>query len=332
MLVCLLLLGGTPLQADWQSEVARLLGQRLDHRGTVAYLTSRMAQIDPAYRPTVLALLSYCAHQLHDQEREYAWIVEYYEKHRGMSRYLGFLDETTIARVSAYLRRWDTTYPLITEIGLIKTPALDSPSPPSDLLVGLEVENDAFYKLTGPQGPLEGGLFKKGFNAVRLPAAGFWDTPGTHSYGLDLKAGDFVLHKEIAVDIGLKTAKAPKLVEAKTPDITYRLSLYYGDRLVTSSQKLAPLKPSLELGIKPTPGRKFEPFGPKKEDPAMNQVSIFQALALAGELLKSLTSGKREGSPAQPLQTHTQVEVNFLKKSPEGQTVEVQAAVRLRLI
>jgi len=318
------------LSAQWQGDLSSLLEAR-DYRSAISYLENNSDQIDEMFRPTLLALRCYTYNRLNDKQNEYDSLVEYYEKYRGGGRYLGFLGQWTLAQLSAYLYRWDNRYPLVKEMGLIRTGVYDSSYPPGEITIGLEIENDALYKLSDGEKTLEGGLFKKGYNAVRVESARLFDRSGTHRFFFELKAGDLVLIKEFSLDISVVSALPPKPVERARGSMEYKLSLYLGGRMVASSTRLPADKPDWSMGLKPTPGLKFEPFGPKEDpDPAQNSVSIFQAAALANELVKLFKKDQESDLPAPPIRKYQRIETKFLRWDEEGRERDVEAEIVLK--
>ncbi|MFP4081626.1 MAG: hypothetical protein ACLFVG_02600 [Candidatus Aminicenantes bacterium] len=217
----------------------------------------------------------------------------------------------------------------ISEIGLVKSEIYDSPTPPPKILIAVEMETDAYYKLSDRKGVLKGGLFNKGFNMLSIQADDLFRRPGSYVYYLDLKKGQAVLKKEIELDIQWNTYPIIRRPEKETENPEYRLSMYIGDELVYSSRKLPPRDISLKIDNPPWPDS-FSPHDPvHRTDQVTNSFSVFSALGLAYDLIKKLTGEKSDESPVPPVQKYKQITTTFLKENPEGAVQEVKAIITL---
>lgn len=323
------------LYADWKVDISYYFGQRNDYQGAINYLRSHFEKIDEIDKPLVFILMAYSFERLVDKNKEYKWLGEYFEKCRGYRPLFDFLDETTAAAIINYIKNWEEEYPLIDEVTLINGRKYIGPAPPSNLIIGISIANDAYYKLSEEENILKGGLLKKGFNLISIEADHLFEKSGRHIYFLDVKSGDFILRKEIEIDIQLKSGKEEKGKESKAKNIEYKLSVFIGDELIVSSTKLHPYKPPLKVDIPLTRG-KYQPFGPEdksdpfKTDPFSSSFSIMNAVAGIYQLVKELKREKTKGKELYTIQKTQQIKTNFMRKNSEGLEEEIKAVITLK--
>ena len=77
--------------------------------------------------------------------------------------------------------------PLISDISLINS-NINGPNPPAKLVIGVDMERDAYYKLSDRENTIKGGLFKRGINIISIEADDLFQKSGSHIYFLDFKA------------------------------------------------------------------------------------------------------------------------------------------------
>ena len=107
--------------------------------------------------------------------------------------------------------------------------------------------------------------------------------------------------------------------------------MFLEDKLIVSTKKLQPVSPSLEIGLKPSLGRKFEPFGPKDDlDPALTSVSILNAIAAIPQIIKSLKGEKEPKKSNPPIQLLQQIRTSFLTNDSQGRNMENKAVITLK--
>jgi len=227
--------------ADWRNEILSFFGEKKDYKGAVEYLLNYHKQNDKAYNPAVCGLLAYVFRNLDDKNNEYKWLGEYFENYRGWEGIFNFLDYSTYLQISDYLSAWRRRYPLVTEMALIDSDAYKGPSPPGNFVITVDIENDAYYKLSDREKVLKGGLLKRGFNSINLSAKEHFEKSASYVFFLDLKTDDLLVRKEIEIEVQLESRHSErKSVQSsqKSRDSEYRLSMYVGDKLVVSSKKL----------------------------------------------------------------------------------------------
>jgi hypothetical protein len=221
--------------------------------------------------------------------------------------------------------------PMILEIGLIDSDSYRGTSPPSQLIVGLELSRDALYKLTHNGTTLKGGRFLKGFNALSLETANFFHGSGVHTYMLELKIENRIIrHKlEIAVEIEDKTPPAKN--ETPAEDKEYNVLMYIGDQLVASSKKLPTTKPSKKIELPPPPYQ-IDPYASAAEpDYNVTGVPIFAAAMAIYQTIKDLTAKKDTDIRPQPIRKKSMILSTFLRSSPDGQIYKAKATISLRI-
>ena len=282
-----------PVLADWRAETAPLLRPEGDIRLASQALLEAARSGDASARPTICALLGYVFSQLGDKPAERAWIAEFFEKYRGMGTELTFLDEVTRARVASYLSGWFERYPLISDIFFLKSADEKRTDPPPYLVLGVEMANEAYYKLSDGKRVVSGSLFRKGVNAVPIESGSLLTESGRRTFALEVKAGDIVVDKEFVIDVRIvplgifSTEKEAKHVE-------YSLSLFIEDRLLFTSRKSQRVESPYRVELPDWVYRPYH-FDPQKRfDPMTQSVSIPAMVQAASELLKTLTGGREE--------------------------------------
>jgi len=219
---------------------------------------------------------------------------------------------------------------LITEIALIESETYNRPFPPRKLLIGIDMKNDAYYKLSSKEDIIKAGLLKQGLNIIQVEANNFFEKTGSHVYVLSLKAGDLVLKKEIEIDIQLDTQNIAEKINARSQNIEYKLSMFVGDELIISSKKKHYDKLPLKIEMLPWP-RNYKPFNPDfRTDPISNSFPIMGAVAGIYHLIKELTTKKSKEKPVKSIQKWKQITITFRRKDPEGITREIRATITLK--
>ncbi|UCC41633.1 MAG: hypothetical protein JSV96_09550 [Candidatus Aminicenantes bacterium] len=317
---------------DWKTEVSETLGNK-DYKGTIDLLL-RNVKKDIPY-PIVNGLLAYSYYKLKNTNGEYKWLQEYIETYRGTEFIFLFLDDQTFADVSDYMKTWKRKYPLITEIALIDSEIYKRFTPPDKIVLGIDIENPAYYKLYHGKKIIKGGLLNRGFNSLSIGAHELFKNSGSHVYLLDIKTEDLFLKKELEIDIQLDTQFATKKAEVRVRNIEYNLSLFIGDELIISSKKLHQEKLSWKFKI-PAATTNLSPLippekaDPSKADYSLNSFSIPGAVAGILQLIEGL---KKKESPEEKVsyfQKGKQLTTTFIRKNWEGINKEVKAVIRLK--
>jgi hypothetical protein len=220
--------------------------------------------------------------------------------------------------------------PLIIDIGLIESGINNGLTPPSKLLIGIEMEKDAYYKLSDEKNVIKGGLFKRGLNFFNIEADNLFDTSGSHIYFLDLKTDGQIVREEIEINVRIDSEVQVKKTEAEIKETEYKLSLYIGDELVISSRKLPEKKAPMKINLPPWP-ETYSPNNPLgRLDSPLNSPSILDAIGVAYNLLKKLTAKKSHEKQEKPIQKLKQVSTTFFRSNLEGNAVQVKAVITLK--
>ena len=322
------------LHADWKADISEYFGNRKDYEGAIAYLKNHLKSADKRPNPIINGLLAYSFHNIKDKDQEYYWLGEYLEYFRGMETIFDFLDSSTYIEISNYLEGWRRQYPLITEMGLIYGKDLNGPAPPDKLVIGIDLNNDVFYKLSDKSHVIKGGLLRNGFNSISIEADDLFNHSGSYVFFLDLKADDLLLRKEIEIDVAMNSSQkeiqvdAKREVERQSPE--YKLYMFIDDELIVSSIKSLQKKLSALPNLPPLP-ENYDPFKPpNRQDPMLNSFSIFSAIGLISELIKGLKKDKNKREPPKPIQKRRQVTATFLKESTQGTAEKIKAVISFK--
>jgi hypothetical protein len=223
-----------------------------------------------------------------------------------------------------------TPSPVVLEIGLIDSDSYRGTSPPARLIVGLEMSQEALYKLTHNKTTLKGGRFLKGFNSISLETDNFFEGSGVHAYILELKVENRIIRQEfeIAVEMEDQAPRATKETPAENKE--YSVLMYIGDQLVASSKKLPTAEPSKKIELPPPPYQ-IDPYASAAEpDYNATGVPIFAAAIALYQTIKDLTAKKEKDERPQPIRKKSLITSTFLRSSPDGQVYKVNATITLR--
>jgi hypothetical protein len=221
---------------------------------------------------------------------------------------------------------------IIADIGLINSKISNGLTPPSRLVIGIDIKKEAYYKLSYKKDIIRGGFFNKGLNIFNIEATDLFEKSGSYKYLLDLKVGALVLSKEIEINIQLDSFDDIKKTEDKIKNPEYEISLFIGDKLVTSSKKkLISSKLSYKVELPPMPDNYDAFYDLKRSDPALNSFSILDAVGAAYGLVKKLITEKNKKKREIPIQKHKQITRTFLRKNSEGVAKEVKAVITLKI-
>jgi hypothetical protein len=221
---------------------------------------------------------------------------------------------------------------IIADMGLINSKISNGLTPPARLVVGIDIKKEAYYKLSYKKDIIGGGLFNKGLNIFNIEATDLFEKSGSFKYILDLKVGTLVLSKEIEINIQLDSFDDIKKTEDKIKNPEYEISLFIGDKLVTSSKKkLISSKLSYKVELPPMPDNYDAFYDLKRSDPALNSFSILDAVGAALGLVKKLITEKNKKKREIPIQKHKQITRTFLRKNSEGVAKEVKAVITLKI-
>lgn len=220
--------------------------------------------------------------------------------------------------------------PVVLEIGLIDSDSYRCTSPPSQLVVGLELNQNAYYKLIRKGSTLKGGRFLKGFNSFSLETDNFFEGSETHSYTLELKVEDRIIRQEFEIAVEMEGLAPPAKKEIPADEKSYTVLMYIGDQLVASSKKLLPAEPSKKIDVPPPPYQ-IDPYTSAAEpDYTVTGVPIMVTAMAIYQTIKELTSKKDKEVRPPPVQKKSVILSTFLRSSPDGQIYKAKATISLR--
>jgi len=322
-----------PSNADWMSDVSSYLSSG-DYNGAVDYLMSHPEEAGKAPNPVISGLLAYSYHKLQNNRMEYEWLGEYFENYRGEEIIFDFLDDATYKDMLNYLMVWKAKYPFVSEMAFVKSDIYQGPSPPDKLIIGIDIASDTYYKLSGEEGVIKGGLLKQGFNSISIKADDFFQKSGIRTYFLDLKKGDLIVSKEVEIDIQIespvKVKRKIEVTDKPVPNPEFKISMFVGDELIIESKKLAYENLPLKLHLPPWPENR-SPYGPIYDNKfALNSFSIPEAVGALYNLFKALKDGKKEESKPRPVQKQMQIRSSFLREGVGGKAEEFRAVITLK--
>jgi hypothetical protein len=328
---------GSVPESDWRTEVANFFSAQpaVDYRAATAYLKGRFSSLSEEDRAIASGLLAYLYGQVGDKNNEYERLGEYFEKYGLLGMGFHFLPPPAHASIAKYLRDWQLKYPWVFKIGFVESSGVTSvpysANPPETLVLGVEMGNEAFYKLSDGENVLKGGLFRRGFNSISLETKRLFQVSRTYPYFLELKAGDMIVRRELAVDVFVNSVGViggKPAGPSKNPE--YVLKMFLGDNLLASSRKILP-SPPLKVEI-PPPGGVYDPFGPgyQNEPKIPNSFPIMALPAAIYDLIKRLTK-RNEVEPVPPVELKSEVSFAFNGKDAAGDQIEVRARLALGL-
>lgn len=218
----------------------------------------------------------------------------------------------------------------IADIGLINSKISNGFTPPTRLVIGIDIKKEAYYKLSYKGDIIGGGFFNKGLNIFNIEATDLFKKSGSFKYLLDLKVGALILSKEIEINIQLDSLNDVKKTEDKIKNHEYEISMFIGDKLVTSSKKLISSKLSFKVELPPLPDNYGPFYDIKRSDPALNSFSILDAVGAVYGLVRELISKKNKEKREIKIQKYKQIRRTFLRKNSEGVAKEVKAIITLK--
>lgn len=327
-------------RADWKAELLARLGRDPDYRAAWDYLSAETKNLEAEDRQTASVILPFLASKLGEKRLEQDLVTEYFETYRDYDPDFGFLDVYTIRDFLAFWAGWKRSYPLVFDITLLAYDRNPATGIPGSVDVGLELLNEALYRVSLGPYILEGGHWPAGFHILTIPLRGLFERSETYEFILDLKVGDIILRKPIRLSVDLADVAVPvpppvrdtagraERGAALKPIQEGELSLYIDGKLVLRSRKIAarPSSFTFPLGGPLMPGQKpYMP--PPKEDPMSRGVSILDAFALAYKALKDLVA-RRPLPPSPPsYRKVSSLTYSYPRTTAGGQTVSARASL-----
>ncbi|NTV82002.1 MAG: hypothetical protein HGA24_11350 [Candidatus Aminicenantes bacterium] len=329
------------LRADWKSELNSRLGRDPDYRAARDYLAEEAKKLEPEDRQAAALILAFLTAKLGEKAREMDLVADYFETYRDYDPDFGFLDDYTIRDFLAFWARWKRSYPLVFDISLLAYDRGIATGIPGSVDIGLDILNEAFYRVSLGPYILEGGYWPAGYHILTIPLRGLFERSESYEFVLDLKSADLIVRKPIRLRVDIADVSAPVPSARRETGSTAagvplkpiqegELSLYIDGKLVLRSRKIA-AKPSsfaFPLGGPLMPGQKpYMP--PPKDDPMSHGVDVISALALAYKALKDLVI-KRPLPPSPPsYQKVSSLSFAYPRTTAEGETVSARASLAL---
>jgi len=342
--------------ADWKVELTHLLANKKDFQAAVHLLETNLNTMDNVDKPFGYLTLAYCGHKLLDKELETRWINDFFETYKGNTDLFPLTDYALNRKIGNYLREWRKKYPLITRIGLFKDSAFNRSALPDHLTLGIEISNDTHYRLLykrvapaaqdatlpadeskdsenvhfshtffpdiNKEGVAAGGLLRKGFNFIEIPAARLFNESKTHHYILDLKAGDLTVHKEIELTITCHRPDNSGQVKDKIRKSGYGVAMFIQNRLIALHKKSVKHhglsweeKDRQKRRGDILTGRPPDPLGTEEKE---LQRASFPLLSIPLPFFKRSIKPKLKENPEKQIKTFNHLATTFLIKDSEG--------------
>ena len=191
------------LRADWKTELNSRLGRNPDYRAAWDYLTEAVKTLEPKDKQTAVFILPFLAEKLGDKDGEKELAADYFETYLDNDPDFGFLESYALRDLLAFWSAWKRIYPLVYDVNLLSYSRTPATGLPASVDVGLELLNEAFYRISLGPYILEGGYWPKGFHILTIPLRDLFDRSDTYDFILDLKAGDLICRKPIRVRVDI---------------------------------------------------------------------------------------------------------------------------------
>lgn len=325
---------------DWRTDLSILLETERDYAAAAHRLRDLLPSIEGEDRITAEALLAYVSWKTGDAAAERLQIVSFFESYGDAVPSIGFLGTFTRRDFLAFWSRWSRTYPLITGISLLVPFEDRDPGLPGELDIGIDISNEALYKLSSEGIVSDGGLWQPGFRILTLPLPKPFSAPFSVDYDLELKTESLTVRKRIRIEAETlsrtRLETAPAAFSESTEYLSVssssgELSLYIGDELILIVRKTAPRTASLKF---PLPGPSMpgqKPFlPPPRDDPMASGASILDAVGLAYKALSDLTR-RKPSPPSRPsYRKADEWTVSYIHREGEASVYRVLAEIRLR--
>jgi len=331
----LLVLGLLPaaLASDWKTEVASLLSTGDNSRSAAQYLEEKLPALSDEDKPVACSLLAFLFHRLGERENEYKRLGEYFEKFGPLNMSYEFLPLSTRNALILYLRDRVLRYPWVLKMGFVESAAPRAKpatsSPPRELILGVEMANEAYYKFCRSDEVLKGGQFRRGFNSLTIDCGKFFNASGTYPFILELKAEDLIVRREVVVDVRLNVFGVLGSQGGEGKPSEYVLKMFLGDKLLALSRETVTVMPPMKVETPPPTGV-YDPWGPGYQNKPEVETGfpILGIPALINELIKSLKK-KDEVEPVPPVELKPDITILYKAKNPDGRNVEILARLTL---
>ncbi len=202
-------------------------------------------------------------------------------------------------------------------------------NPPEELVLGIDINKDAFYRLSENEIIIKGGFFNSGFNLLNLESKNLFDKSGSSEYFLDLKVSEIIFRKSFEIEIQLNSQNSDTKNDYKAKYPERELLMYIEGKLMSSRKKLPPAKLSMKIDMPPQP-RVHNPYYPiERSNPSLRSFSVIDAAKLFFGFVKKITK-KRKKQRLDHIQRKKQITAIFHKRNSEGEVKEVKAVITLK--
>jgi len=332
----------TALRADWKSELNSRLGRNPDYRAARDYLAEEAKKLEPDDRQAAALILAFLTAKLGEKDQEKDLAADYFETYRDYDPDFGFLDDYTIRDFLGFWAGWKRSYPLVSDISLLAYDRGIATGIPGSVEIGLDLLNEAFYRVSLGPYILEGGYWPAGYHILTIPLRGLFERSEGYEFILDLKSADFIVRKPIRLRIDIADVSAPVPSPRREAGSTVagvplkpvqegELSLYIDGKLVLRSRKIA-AKPSsfaFPLGGPLMPGQKPYMPPPRDNNPMAHGIDVVSALALAYKALKDLVVKRPPPMSPPSYQKVSSLSFAYPRTTAEGETVSARASLSL---
>lgn len=230
----------------------------------------------------------------------------------------------------------------ISSLGLVKGTLFAGSVLPQNLVLGIEVSRNVYYRLMSEDRSVAGGVLQEGFNFIEIPTAGLFRQSGTHKYTFDLRVGDTGERSqslEFLLDIQCGLQSNSGQVREEVRRAGYGLALFVQNRLVAFHKKSIQFQ-SLLPQDKSRKERQLDVMGRRADDPLQFMgeqhpqavVPIIPMAVLAYKyLLKPALKKKIEETVKVKPEIFDRLSGTFLVKDAEGVESPLDVAVTIKL-
>ncbi len=329
--------------ADRKADISSYFNSK-NYSGAVDYLKNNFGSNSEITLSIFSGLLAFSYNRLNYKNEEYKWISEYFENYPGDENKFSFLGENPFKEIRSYLSSWKNKYPLITEVSLIEEKSSNESALPSQLKIGVNISNEAFYNFSDKNNTIQAGLFRKGLNLLGLKLSPLLENSSLHSYFLDLKADDLILKKEIGINIELESGMGRGKIENGNPTNEFIVSMQVGDKLfVTGKGNLEKffsidvkklLEPHLSKYSKEIK-EMYNPLPSKYRSGSQNQSNISTEIFRVDLIdvynaLKQYRNKEKSEKISKELKKISQIEITFKNNTEKGEK-EVRAVIYVKV-
>ena len=180
-----------------------------------------------------------------------------------------------------------------------------------------------------------GGMLRKGFNFIEIPAARLFNESEPHHYILDLKAGDLIIHKRIKLSITCDRPGNSGQVKDNVRESGYGVAMFIRNRLIAFHKKSVKHH-QISWGEKDRQKRKGDILTGRPPDPlGMEEKELqrasFPVLAIPVFLYKRFIKPRLKGKPKKRIKTFNHLSATFLIKDSEGMEQPLDVTITFKL-